>query len=179
MYIDNDINPFLAAFAYDALWTFALALNRTNEMVGSLTIQEVVTLTRCERRDVDTLVSLENFSYSNQLMGCIIRWNLERTDFVGVSVSFKVIGLMFTKCMIQGRITFDENGSRVHSHVEVHQYRLKEDTIYKIPVAYIRPLNKSFGELFYRDKENNNIVYPSTFHFIIIVGVKINGADTL
>ncbi len=65
--------------------------------------------------------------------------------------------------MIQGRVTFDENGSRVHSHVEVYQYRLKEDTICKIPVAYIKPLNESFGELLYREKENNNIVYPSTF----------------
>ncbi len=32
------------------------------------------------------LVPLENFTYSNEFMGCVIRWNLERTDFVGVSV---------------------------------------------------------------------------------------------
>ena len=78
--------------AYDALWTFALALNRTNEMVGSLTREEILNTTQCGGTDEETgvqweVVSLENFTYSNQLMGCIIRWNLERTDFVGISVS--------------------------------------------------------------------------------------------
>ena len=77
---------FLATVAYDALWTFALALNKTNEMVGSLTREDILNKTQCRGSD-GLLVPLENFTYSNQLMGCIIRWNLERTDFVGVSVS--------------------------------------------------------------------------------------------
>ncbi len=81
--------------AYDALWTFAIALNKTNEMVGSLTREEILNMTQCRGTDEETgveweVVSLENFTYSNQLMGCIIRWNLERTDFVGVSVSQKI-----------------------------------------------------------------------------------------
>ena len=33
------------------------------------------------------LVPLEQFTYSNGLMGCVIRWNLEQTSFSGVSVS--------------------------------------------------------------------------------------------
>ncbi len=89
---DNYTYTFFATVAYDALWTFALALNRTNEMVGGLIREEILNMTQCRGTDEETgvkweVVSLENFTYSNQLMGCIIRWNLERTDFVGVSVS--------------------------------------------------------------------------------------------
>ena len=89
---NNYTYTFFATVAYDALWTFALALNRTNEMVGSLTREEILNRTQCGGTDEETgvkweVVSLENFTYSNQLMGCIIRWNLQRTDFVGVSVS--------------------------------------------------------------------------------------------
>ncbi len=79
------LDPFIAGFAYDALWTFALALNRTSDMVQNSTRQIITSLTGCNVPG--ELVPLENFTYSNQLMGCIIRWNLERTDFVGVSVS--------------------------------------------------------------------------------------------
>ena len=83
----------VATVAYDALWTLALALNRTNEMVQGLSREEILNLTQCEGSDENSgtvweIVSLENFIYTNQLMGCIVRWNLERTDFVGVSVCF-------------------------------------------------------------------------------------------
>ncbi len=86
----------LPGVAYDALWTFALALNRTNEMVSSLTKEKILNMTQCGGTDEETgveweVVSLENFTYSNQLMGCIIRWNLERTNFVGVSVSYYML----------------------------------------------------------------------------------------
>ena len=88
---NNYTYTFVATVAYDALWTLALALNRTSEMVQSLTREEILNRTQCEGSDESSgtvweLVSLENFTYSNQLMGCIVRWNLERTDFVGVSV---------------------------------------------------------------------------------------------
>ncbi len=73
---------FFATVAYDALWAFARALNKTNEMVQN---SEIVNRTGCTVPG--ELVPLENFTYSNQFMGCIIRWNLERTDFVGISVS--------------------------------------------------------------------------------------------
>ena len=61
-------------------------------MVQSLTRDEILNTTQCEGSDEKTgrvfeIVSLDNFTYSNQLMGCIVRWNLKRTDFVGVSVS--------------------------------------------------------------------------------------------
>ena len=81
--------------AYDALWTFAIALNKTNEMVRGLTREEILNMTQCGGTVEETgveweVVSLENFTYSNQLMGCIIRWNLEKTNFIGVSVSQKI-----------------------------------------------------------------------------------------
>ena len=76
---------FLATVAYDALWTFALALNRTSEMVQNSRRPVIVRLTGCTVPG--ELVPLENCTYSNEFMGCVIRWNLERTDFVGISVS--------------------------------------------------------------------------------------------
>ena len=80
-------DSFVATVAYDALWTLALALNKTNEMVQSLTREEILRKTLCNASDDESvIVSLENFTYTNRLMGCIVRWNLERTDFVGVSV---------------------------------------------------------------------------------------------
>ena len=33
------------------------------------------------------LVPLEQFHYSNGVMGCVIRWSLQQTNFSGVSVS--------------------------------------------------------------------------------------------
>ena len=81
-----------ASAAYDGLWTLAFALNKTNEMISTLPREDILNITECEGFDVERrvyfeLVSLENFTHSNHLMGCIIKWNLERTKHVGVSVS--------------------------------------------------------------------------------------------
>ena len=81
-----------ATAAYDGLWTLALALNKTNEMISTLTREDILNMTDCERLDAEDgvyfdLLPLESFTYSNRLMGCIIKWNLERTKYVGVSVS--------------------------------------------------------------------------------------------
>ena len=72
-----------AGFAiYDVLWILAIALNNTMSMVNSGDVGQ----TNCE--DVPgSLVSLENFDHTNKRMGCIIRWNLNNTNFYGVSVS--------------------------------------------------------------------------------------------
>ena len=82
----------MATVAYDALWTLALALNNTDEMIRSSSREEILNRTQCQGSDTTSgivweLVALENFTYSNELMGCVMRWNLERTDFSGVSVS--------------------------------------------------------------------------------------------
>ena len=70
---------------YDAIWMLALALNKTVSMVdiGNSSING----TGCENA-AGSLVPLEEFSYSNEKMGCLMQWNLQRTNFSGVSVSY-------------------------------------------------------------------------------------------
>ena len=67
---------------YDALWALALALDDTMTMVDSLNISG----TGCESMN-GSLVPLHQFDYTNAMMGCLIQWNLQQTDFFGVSVS--------------------------------------------------------------------------------------------
>ena len=47
-------------------------------------------VTGCEAEG--SLVPLHMFNYSNALMGCIIRWSLEQTNFIGVTVSKVLAG---------------------------------------------------------------------------------------
>ena len=69
--------------AYDAIWALALALNRTQDMfLSNFNVTEI----GCDGLD-GGLVPLEQFHYSNGVMGCVIRWNLQQTNFSGVSVS--------------------------------------------------------------------------------------------
>ena len=67
---------------YDALWLFALALNNTDAMVKSGNISG----TGCEGIP-GSPVPLEEFSYSNGRMGCLIQWNIQQTNFFGLTVS--------------------------------------------------------------------------------------------
>ena len=69
---------------YDAIWALAIAFNETMMMVeaGNTSIEG----TGCENA-TGSLVPLENFTYKNEKMGCLIQWNLQRTNFSGVSVS--------------------------------------------------------------------------------------------
>ena len=69
---------------YDTIWILALALNKTLSMVaaGDSSIAE----TGCENA-IGSLVPLEGFLYSNEMMGCLIQWNIQQTNFSGVSVS--------------------------------------------------------------------------------------------
>ena len=74
-----------AALGFDAVWALAIALNKTVAMVQSGNVSE----TGCEGKTEGDLVPLEQFNYSNGLMGCVIQWNLQNTDFQGTSVSQK------------------------------------------------------------------------------------------
>ena len=67
--------------AYDAVWILAGALNRTTAMVKSGNING----TGCENI-TGSLVPLDQFQYSNEKMGCIIQYNIQITNFTGVSV---------------------------------------------------------------------------------------------
>ena len=75
-----------ASVAYDALWTFAFALEKTNHMLQD---NDILNPTGCSGENLinATFFSLRNFTSYNRLMSCVIRWNLQRTDFLGVSVS--------------------------------------------------------------------------------------------
>lgn len=68
--------------AYDVIWVLAVALNNTLSMVRNGDISE----TRCSNVP-GSLVPLEQFDYTNERMGCLIQWNLQQSNFSGVSVS--------------------------------------------------------------------------------------------
>ena len=68
-------------YMYDVMWSLAFALNQTMTMVESLDING----TGCESMN-GSLVPLHQFDYTNAMMGCLIQWNLQQTNFSGVSV---------------------------------------------------------------------------------------------
>ena len=49
-------------------------------------VEELAQYTDCEGMD-GGLVPLNEFNYSNAFMGCVIRYHLQQTDFVGMSVN--------------------------------------------------------------------------------------------
>ena len=72
----------LARLAYDAVWALALALNATQDVVSSGSING----TGCEECE-GSLVSLELFENSNELMSCLIRNSMSDVKFQGRTVS--------------------------------------------------------------------------------------------
>ncbi len=76
---------------YDALWLFALALNDTDAMVKNGDISG----TGCESVP-GSLIPLEEFSYSNGRMGCLIQWNIQQTNFYGLTVSEQTLCIIYT-----------------------------------------------------------------------------------
>ena len=84
---NNYTFTFAASIAYDALWSLALALNSTVAMLRWPKAR-IINETDCKDDGIELDgFRLENFTYSNTFVGCIIRWNLAQTDFDGVSVS--------------------------------------------------------------------------------------------
>ena len=65
--------------AYDSVWTLALALNRTRNMIAANDVPG-----GCVGAPP---VPLEEFSYGNSTTACIIRDSLSKTNFNGQSVS--------------------------------------------------------------------------------------------
>ena len=70
-----------AAQLFDDIWGLALALNATKSMIDAENYGE----TDCENYP-GAFVPLEDFTYDNTRMGCLITWNLRQTNFSGVSV---------------------------------------------------------------------------------------------
>ena len=79
----------VAPLAYDAVWSLALALNATDGMLN-WPKDRIIQITNCQDDGTElTGFRLDDFTYNNSFVGCVIRWNLAQTDFVGVSVSSK------------------------------------------------------------------------------------------
>ena len=73
----------VGSLAFDGVWALALALNRTMQMVE----EHDISATECGEKGLEgDLVPLHMFNYTNGLMGCVIRWSLEQTNFSGASV---------------------------------------------------------------------------------------------
>ena len=68
-------------FAYDAVWALALALNRTDEQLKSNT-----SIPECQNFPGYANITLDLFKYNNAKVACILKSNLNATNFVGVSV---------------------------------------------------------------------------------------------
>ncbi|KAL5471260.1 hypothetical protein EMCRGX_G029356 [Ephydatia muelleri] len=84
--------------AYDAVWILAAALNRTMAMVKSGNINEQAVRT--------SLVHWYPWTSSSEKMGCLIQYNIQITNFTGVS----------------GHIHFDMNGTRIQNLIILKQY---------------------------------------------------------
>ena len=83
---NNYTYTYVAAIAYDAVWSLALALNRTETML-SWPKERIIRETNC--KDDGKILEgfqLDNFTFKHNFVGCVIRWNLLQTDFIGVGV---------------------------------------------------------------------------------------------
>ena len=79
-------NSFVQILAYDSVWTLALALNKTMNMINTNNTLD----------GGSSLVPLEGFSYGNSSAACLIRHSLSNTNFTGLSVSILTILYMYT-----------------------------------------------------------------------------------
>lgn len=76
----------MAPVAYDAVWSFALALNRTITMLN-WPKERIVQETKCKDDGMNLNgFGLADFTYKHSFVGCVIRWSLTQTNFAGVSV---------------------------------------------------------------------------------------------
>ena len=107
---------FVAALAYDAVWTLAIALDKTARME-----EGDITGTDCETME-GGLVDLDEFNYTNAQMGCLIRWNLEQTDFKGVSVSLRIFILHYIICYYFHWLNSLVYGDVAYSWADVHTF---------------------------------------------------------
>ena len=103
-------------------------------------VEELAQYTNCEGMD-GGLVPLNEFNYSNTFMGCVIRYNLHQTDFVGMSVS-SISGYTIIMCVyivrcnyniilvynLQGPVRFAASGTLVYTRVWLLQERGNKST---------------------------------------------------
>ena len=71
--------------AFDAMWTVAQVLNYTEEMRLQNLSKDASEFEDCAHLEGE-LVPLNEFTYSNAFMGCIMKNNYYKVNFTGVSV---------------------------------------------------------------------------------------------
>ena len=79
---DSEYDRVLAGVMFDVIWVLAMALKETMAMINHGDISQ----TNCVNASGD-LLPLEHFNYTNEKIGCLVQWNLQKTHFDGVSVS--------------------------------------------------------------------------------------------
>ena len=79
--IDNKtVNPVAVPnIGFDLTWALALGLNKTVERIAQQNDSG------CENLSGD-IVPLEDFDYSNEKMGCILKQSMRKVQFDGLSV---------------------------------------------------------------------------------------------
>ena len=78
--LKNDPEHDLAGVAFDTVWTIALGLHNASERV------KINDTSGCDNLTGE-LVPLEEFSYQNQRMGCVLQRSIAEVNFTGVTVS--------------------------------------------------------------------------------------------
>ena len=72
--------------AFDTIWTLATVLNYTETMRLENVSKSDPQFKNCSNLPGE-LVPLNNFTYSNAFMGCVMKENYYKVNFTGVSVS--------------------------------------------------------------------------------------------
>ena len=81
-YSANTVHP----IAFDTMWTVAQVLNYTEEMRLQNHSKDADEFQDCAHLEGE-LVPLNEFTYSNAFMGCVMKNNYYKVNFTGVSVS--------------------------------------------------------------------------------------------
>ena len=73
----------IAGLAFDVIWAMALGLNATAQRIAQGNDSG------CQDLSGD-LVPLENFDYTNEKLGCIMKQSMGRLNYDGLTVSLSI-----------------------------------------------------------------------------------------
>lgn len=88
----------LASLAYDGIWAIAVGLDIATRRIAAGNDSS------CDELPGD-LVPLEQFNYTNEKLGCIMRQSLSQVEFLGLTVSLYIyIGLLYALICMRYRV---------------------------------------------------------------------------
>jgi gamma-aminobutyric acid type B receptor len=127
---------YTAHIAYDATWTLALALDKVERKLSTGDIGD------CHSPNPTNITKLYNFKYRNSTVACLIRSELTKTSFEGLT----------------GTVQFDNDGIRMTSLSPIRIYQIRNDSVFLIAKwnGFID------SEVTYIGRFNENIVFPCT-----------------